>query len=110
MLCFHLLDKSACSVSMAFFKTDRSLLNSNFEGYKLRPLEQDQVVSSFPLSNFRPTQINVSGRTKTPLSFEEVRARITYNHLTVAYDGKSAVYVDEDWTLVKVVIGPVRMH
>lgn len=92
---------------MANFSTNRSLLNPNFEGYKLSALEQDDFVRRFRL-NSKPTQATVSGRTKTPLSFEEVQSRITHNHLSISYDGSHAIYVDEDLKVIRVTVDSVR--
>ena len=92
---------------MVDFATNRSLLNPKFEGYKLSLLEQDEHVSNYPL-RFRPSQANVSGRTKTHLSFEEVQSRITHNHLAISSDNKSALYVDGDYNVIGVELGSVR--
>ncbi|KAI5122789.1 hypothetical protein M0805_000133 [Coniferiporia weirii] len=88
---------------MSIFPTNRGLLNPKFEGYKLALLNQDDLVASFPLSA-HPTQANVSGRVKTPLSFEEVQSRITHNHLAIAHDGQSALYIDDELNVVQVVV------
>ncbi|KAL5486023.1 hypothetical protein ACEPAI_7067 [Sanghuangporus weigelae] len=90
---------------MTNFVTNRSLLNPKFEGYKLSPLAQDDHVSRFPLTA-RPTQANVSGRLRTPLSFEEVQSRITHNHLAISHDSRSAIYVDDDLNAIRVVLNP----
>ena len=92
---------------MVDFATNRSLLNPKFEGYKLSLLEQDEHVSNYPL-RFSPSQANVSGRTKTPLSFEEVQSRITHNHLAISSDNKSALYVDGEYNVIGVELGSVR--
>ncbi|KAH8114520.1 hypothetical protein DFH11DRAFT_1689007 [Phellopilus nigrolimitatus] len=88
---------------MASFLTNRSLLNPKFEGYKLSPLTQEEHVAIFPLRS-SPTQANVSGKTRTPLSFEEVQSRITHNHLAIAHDGQSALYVDNNFNVNRVSI------
>ncbi|KAL5501499.1 hypothetical protein ACEPAH_8759 [Sanghuangporus vaninii] len=90
---------------MTNFVTNRSLLNPKFEGYKLSPLAQDDHVSRFPLTA-RPTQANVSGRSRTPLSFEEMQSRITHNHLAISHDSRSAVYVDDDLNVIRVGLNP----
>ena len=91
---------------MANFPTNRSLLNPKFEGYKFSSLPQDEYVLRFPLTAL-PTQANVSGRSRTPLSFEEVQSRITHNHLAISKDAQSAVYVDDDLNVIRVVLNPV---
>ena len=91
---------------MANFQPNRSLLNPSFEGYKLSALEQDAFVRRYPLT-FKPTQATVSGRTKSPLSFEEVQSRITHNHLAVSSDGKNAIYVDKDLNVIGITIDAV---
>ncbi|KAL5525765.1 hypothetical protein ACEPAG_7102 [Sanghuangporus baumii] len=90
---------------MTDFVTNRSLLNPKFEGYKLSPLAQDDHVSRFPLTA-RPTQANISGRSRTPLSFEEVQSRITHNHLAISHDSRSAIYIDDDLNAVRVALNP----
>lgn len=94
---------------MSNFPTNRTRLNLKFEGYKLAPVAQDDLVAGFPLSAY-PTQVNVSGRTKTPLSFEEVQSRITHNHLAVAHDGQSAIYIDSELNVIRVVVSPVSVR
>ena len=86
---------------MTAFIANRQLLNPKFEGYKLEPLNQDQVISRFPLTH-KVSQSTVP--TRSPLSFQEVQSRITHNHLTVSTDGRSAVYVDEDFNVVSITI------
>ncbi|EJC98110.1 uncharacterized protein FOMMEDRAFT_114955 [Fomitiporia mediterranea MF3/22] len=90
---------------MACFPTNRSLLNPKFEGYKLSPLAQDEHITRFPLTAY-PTQANVSGRSRTPLSFEEVQSRITHNHLTISRDSSESVYVDDDLNVIRIVLNP----
>ena len=92
---------------MTSFPTNRSLLNPKFEGYKLSLLEQDEHVSRYSLTAF-PTQANVSGRSRTPLSFEEVQSRITHNHLAISQDGTEAIYVDDDLNVIRVVLNSVN--
>lgn len=91
---------------MSNFVTNRSLLNPKFEGYKLSPLAQDEHILRFPLTAL-PTQANVSGRSRTPLSFEEVQSRITHNHLAISHDARSAVYVDDDLNVIRVALNSV---
>ncbi|KAF5315156.1 hypothetical protein D9619_007212 [Psilocybe cf. subviscida] len=81
---------------MQSFPTKRTLLNPKFDGYRLDPIPQDRAVSRFNLSR-KPTQSTTSG--KTPLSFQEMRSRITHNHLTVDAESGNAIYVDEDFNV-----------
>jgi len=91
---------------MTTFIRNRDLLNPKFESYKLSPLTQEEHVSRHLLT-YRPTQANVSGRNRVPLSFEEVQSRIRHNHLSVAHDGQSAFYVDENFNVVRVSVTQV---
>lgn len=91
---------------MTTFIRHRDLLNPKFESYKLSPLTQEEHVSRHLLT-YRPTQANVSGRNRVPLSFEEVQSRIRHNHLSVAHDGQSAFYVDENFNVVRVSVTQV---
>jgi hypothetical protein len=81
---------------MELFSPKKSLLNPKFDGYKLEAIPQDQAVSRYKLLR-KPTQATASG--KTPLSFQEMRSRISHNHLTVESDSGNAVYVDEDFNV-----------
>ena len=92
---------------MTTFARNRDLLNPKFESYKLAPLTQEEHVARHQLVH-RPTQTNVSGRNRTPLSFEEVQSRIRHNHLSVALDGISAFYVDENFSIIRVTLTQVR--
>ena len=85
------------------FVVNRRLLNPKFEGYKLLLLEQEEHVSRHNIPNdLKPSQANVSGRTKIPLSFEEVQSRIRHNHLSLDGTGESALYVDGELRVVRV--------
>ncbi|PPQ86499.1 hypothetical protein CVT25_008243 [Psilocybe cyanescens] len=81
---------------MDTFRANRSLLNPKFEGYKLEPIHQEQAVSRFKLSR-KPTQATASG--KAPLTFQEMRSRISHNHLSVDSDSGRAIYVDEEFNV-----------
>ncbi|KAI0947310.1 hypothetical protein AcW1_007565 [Taiwanofungus camphoratus] len=84
---------------MATFKPNRCLLNPKFEGYKLAPLEQEQVVSHHALQ-YKPSQANVSGRSH--VSFQEVQSRISHNHLTISPTNGTAVYVDRELKVISI--------
>lgn len=90
---------------MAFI-TDRRLLNPRFEGYKLASFP-DNLVQRYDLP-YLPTQAGVSGRSRVPLSFEEVESRITHNHLAVDAENSVALYVDEHLQVIKICIHPVN--
>ncbi|CAA7261514.1 unnamed protein product [Cyclocybe aegerita] len=81
---------------MDSFVVNRALLNPKFEGYKLEAIPQEQAVSRYALSR-KPTQATASGR--LPLSFEEMRSRITHNHLAVDAESGQAAYVDQDYNV-----------
>ncbi|KAF9483370.1 hypothetical protein BDN70DRAFT_990400 [Pholiota conissans] len=81
---------------MELFYPQKHLLNPKFEGYKLEAIPQDQAVSRYKLSR-KPTQATSSGT--TPLSFHEMRSRISHNHLTVDSETGNAVYVDEEYNV-----------
>ncbi|RDB18017.1 NudC domain-containing protein 1 [Hypsizygus marmoreus] len=78
---------------MELFTPSRSLLNPKFEGYKLDPISQADVVARFPLQ-YKPTQATISG--KTSFSFQEIQSRVTHNHIAVCSDAGRALYVDSD--------------
>lgn len=81
---------------MDSFKVERPLLNPKFEGYRLDPIPQEHAVSRYSLSK-KPTQSTASGR--LPLSFQEMRSRITHNHLSVDSESGRAIYVDQDFNV-----------
>lgn len=87
------------------FRTDRSLLNPKFEGYKLSIISQEEAVAQFPLVN-RPTQVVTSG--KVPFAFQEVQSRITHNHLAVYNGSGRAVYIDAEYSIILIDLDWVR--
>lgn len=89
---------------MNTFEPTRTLLNPKFEGYKLDPVSQDEIVTRFPL-HFKPTQATVSGN--SPLSFQEVQSRITHNHLAVCTEASRAMYVDSAHRVILIDIDAV---
>lgn len=80
------------------FSTDRSLLYPQFETYRLRSLDPDSDLSSYHLPGAGATQSRV-GFHQHHLSFNEVRARIAWDHLAVG-DGGRGVYIDAEWNVV----------
>ncbi|KAJ4482156.1 hypothetical protein J3R30DRAFT_3286626 [Lentinula aciculospora] len=88
---------------MSTFTVNRKLLNPKFEGYKFDFVDQDQVVSRYPLQH-PVTQATTS--TQTWLSLHEVQSRITHNHLTLSSERTSAVYVDEEYNVVLIDVTP----
>lgn len=93
---FDEIQSISLQFNMEIFPVNKSLLNPKFDGYKLELIPQDQAVSRYKLSR-KPTQATASG--KAPLSFQEMRSRISHNHLTVDGDTGNAVYVDESFNV-----------
>ncbi|KAG6878910.1 hypothetical protein C0992_006732 [Termitomyces sp. T32_za158] len=91
---------------MNAFEPTRTLLNPKFEGYKLDPVSQDEIVARFPLQ-YKPTQATVSG--KSPLSFQEVQSRITHNHLAICTEASRAMYVDSVYRVILIDIDPATI-
>lgn len=89
---------------MEDFPVNKSLLNPKFDGYKLELIPQDQAVLRYKLSR-KPTQATASG--KAPLSFQEMRSRISHNHLTVDSNTANAIYVDEELNVCLIGVQPV---
>lgn len=86
--------------NMLTFEPNRALLNPKFEGYKLDPIDQQNVLSRFPLEH-PVTQSSAAGR--SPLSFQEVQSRIRHNHLAVGPGANGrAAYVDQESQVVLV--------
>ncbi|KAF9077657.1 hypothetical protein BDP27DRAFT_1282685 [Rhodocollybia butyracea] len=88
---------------MSAFIANRKLLNPKFEGYKFDFIDQDKVVHRYPLQN-PATQSTASSRTW--LSYNEVQSRISHNHLALANEGTSAVYIDEDFNVILIDVSP----
>ena len=80
----HILD-------MFTLHPNRSLLNPNFDGYKLDPIASEDAVVRHVLKH-EATQASASGLHR--FSFQEAESRIRHNHLTVSPDGTQAVYID----------------
>ncbi|KAF9468532.1 hypothetical protein BDZ94DRAFT_670134 [Collybia nuda] len=78
---------------MGAFIPTRSLLNPKFEGYKLDPIHQEDIVVRYPLE-YKPTQATTSRG--TTFSYQEVQSRITHNHISVQGEGSRALYVDSE--------------
>ena len=89
----------------ALFTPNRSLINPKFDGYKLDPVKQDEIILKFPL----PHKLSqVAPSSKSPLSFPEVQSRIRHNHLCIGPTGK-AVYVDSDLKVIELGLGEVSL-
>lgn len=101
------LNWSLDASSMPTYTSNRSLLNPKFEGYKLDPITQEDVVTRHELE-FRLTQATVSAN-KAPLSMQEVQSRITHNHLAVATGGSRALYIDTESRVVIIDVDPVSL-
>lgn len=89
---------------METFIPTRSLLNPKFEGYKLDPISQENIVTRYPLE-YKPTQATVSGG--STFSFQEVQSRITHNHIAVCGEGHRALYADSDSRVVLIDVDAV---
>ncbi|TCD66614.1 hypothetical protein EIP91_001124 [Steccherinum ochraceum] len=76
------------------FEPTRSLLNPKFEGYKLDALDQDKLISRFPLQHAL-SQTTLSGR--VPLSFQEIQ---TSGQDLPQREYPSAVFLDEETLVV----------
>ena len=88
------------------FTPNRSLINSKFDGYKLDPVEHDNVMLNFPL----PYQLSqIAPSAKSPLTFQEVHSRIRHNHLAVGEDGR-AVYVDSELKVIELILDEVCLQ
>ncbi|KAJ3509421.1 hypothetical protein NLJ89_g5229 [Agrocybe chaxingu] len=93
---FNFVPGAHSAQKMDSFVVNRALLNPKFEGYRLEAIPQEQAVSRYALSR-KPTQATASGR--LPLLFEEMRSRITHNHLAVDAESGQAAYVDQDYNV-----------
>jgi len=91
--------------TMEAFSTNRSLLNPKFEGYRLEPIPQENVVIRYDLQ-YRTTQSTTS--TSAFLSFQDVQSRITHNHLHISSEGSCALYIDAEYKVVAIDVDPVR--
>lgn len=90
----------------AFPPPTRALLNPKFEGYKLQPLDQSELVYQYHLP-VPTTQATVSGR--SVLSFQEIADRIKHNHLAVAHN-RRALYIDARGGVNIITLDEVRME
>jgi len=86
------------------FRPNPALLNPKFEGYKFDLVDQDELVSRYPLQ-YPTTQSTASNNIL--LSFAEVQSRITHNHLATSAEAGRAVYVDSDSRLISLTINQV---
>ena len=116
--CFHteVPVRSQLSIAMSAsvhpqdFKTNRSLLNPKFEGYRFAPLPRDGLARRYGL-RYKPSQTNTSpSLSAQPMSFQEVQSRITHNHLTVRPGSALGVYVDADHRVIGVTVDPVSVR
>ena len=90
---------------MSDFTPTHGLLNPKFEGYKLRLLDQDDVVRRYDLP-YKTTQASSYG--KSPLTFQEVQSRITHNHFVSSTIKGRGIYVDTNHQVIVVDVGDVR--
>ena len=87
------------------FQPNRQLLNPKFDGYKLSPVSEADVVASFQLPGSGISQSKVSSRSH--LFFPEIQNRIRHNHLAIAQDDKAFCYIDEDGQVVLITLDEV---
>ena len=78
---------------------NRSLLNPNFDGYKLDPISSEDTIVRHVLKH-EATQASASGLHR--FSFQEAESRIRHNHLTVSPDGAQAMYIDAGLRVISV--------
>jgi len=98
---------------MPSFTPDRSLLNPKFEGYRLDPIAQEDVVARYVLQfNLSQATVSTSAVGRSPLSMQEVHSRITHNHLAVSPNSTPqcgrALYVDAELRVVVIDVDLVR--
>lgn len=100
----------SASILSQDFKSNRSLLNPKFEGYKFNPLPQDDLTRRYGLQ-YKPSQTNASTSLSVqPMSFQEVQSRITHNHLTVRPGSALGVYTDVEHRVIGVTVDPVSVR
>lgn len=94
------------------FTVKRPLLNPKFEGYKLFPISDSDVISTISLPSDGINQATVS--TNSYLYFQEVQSRIRHNHLSIAnVSGDSSApatfaYIDKNRVFTTVLIDQVN--
>lgn len=91
------------SCALMTFKIDRTKLNPKFDGYKLASLDEANTVRRIPLPANGISQATVSA--SSYLFFQEVQARIKFNHLAVGSDSDTYAtlgYIDKDGTFTVV--------
>ncbi|CAM0142259.1 unnamed protein product [Umbelopsis sp. WA50703] len=81
------------------FKSDRSLINSKFDGYKLHVFPEDTNVHRFQLPNaLSVPKLAMNSR----LSYRELQARVKFNHLSMSHIKGLALYVDNKFSVIGV--------
>lgn len=93
------------STVMPILSPNRSLLNPKFEGYRLDPVAQADVVTRYELP-YKLTQATVSA-SRSPISMQEVQSRITHNHLAISRHHRRALYIDSELRVVVVDVDQV---
>nr|ODN82513.1 hypothetical protein L203_05320 [Cryptococcus depauperatus CBS 7841] len=83
---------------MALFPPDSSLLFPQFESYRLQSLDPSTNLAFHPLPQPGATQSRMEYN-QQHLSFKEMRARISWDHLTVGEGGRG-VYIDKEWAVI----------
>lgn len=81
------------------FKSDRTFINSKFDGYKLQVFPDETNVHRFALPN--PLSLpKVAMNSK--ISYRELQARVKFNHLCVSHRKGLAFYVDNTYSVIAV--------
>ncbi|KAH8553471.1 hypothetical protein BGW37DRAFT_485865 [Umbelopsis sp. PMI_123] len=81
------------------FKSDRSLINAKFDGYKLQIFPDDTNVHRFALPNALSLP-KVAMNSK--MSYRELQARVKFNHLFASHRKGLAFYVNSDFAVIAV--------
>ncbi|KAJ2958314.1 hypothetical protein NQZ79_g6087 [Umbelopsis isabellina] len=93
------------------FKSDRTLINSKFDGYKLQVFPENTNVHRFQL----PTALSIPKvAMNSRLSYRELQARVKFNHLSISHQQRLAFYVDNESSVIGVELSQtgdrVRYH
>jgi hypothetical protein len=87
------------STSKLRFKSDRALVNSKFDGYKLQVFPDDTNLHRFALPNVLSLP-KVS--TNSKMSYRELQARVKFNHLFPSHKKGLTFYVDSSYAVIAI--------
>ncbi|KAI8584778.1 hypothetical protein K450DRAFT_217981 [Umbelopsis ramanniana AG] len=87
------------SMSKLRFKSDRALINSKFDGYKLQVFPDDTNVHRFALPNVLSLP---KLATNSKMSYRELQARVKFNHLFPSHRKGLTFYVDSSYSVIAV--------